>query len=60
MATCAPRLEVGEKRFWSDVSVKILRVSELPQPRVFDARFQVELTSTWNHNTPRTIGKAEA
>ena len=36
MATCAPRLEVGEKRFWSDVSVKILHVLELPQPRVFD------------------------
>ena len=36
MVTCSPRLDVGEKRLWSDVSVKSLCVSELTHPRVFD------------------------
>ena len=35
METCAPHLEVGKKRLWRDVSVKILRVLEFPHPRVF-------------------------
>ena len=36
METCAPHLEVGKKRLWRDVSVKILRVLEFPHPRVSD------------------------
>ena len=36
MANCAPHLDLGKQRLWRSVSVKILRVSELPQPRVFD------------------------
>ena len=36
MAKCAPRLEVGEKRLWRDVSVKHLRVSEFLHPCILN------------------------
>ena len=36
MSTCAPHLEVGEKRLWCDVGVKILHVPEFPHPRILD------------------------
>ena len=34
MTTCAPRLEVGKKRFWRDVGVERLRVSEFLHPHI--------------------------
>ena len=37
MATCAPRLEVGNKCIWCDVSVKRLHVLDLPHPHIFDS-----------------------
>ena len=36
MTTCAPRLEVGKKRLWRDVSVKRLHVLEFQHPHILD------------------------
>ena len=36
MATCAPHLEVDEKRLWCNIGVKRLRVSEFPHPHILD------------------------
>ena len=36
MANFAARLEVGNQRLWSNVSVKSIRVSEFPHPSVFN------------------------